>query len=95
MRFSVCIGGGWCGIVKLLRSLVVVARGVSRANFTFLVHVCLKFVVQVGQVLCRESVGSVHANILCGRGPWHLGVQCLWCQRGLRCERKRQPPHFL
>jgi len=29
--FIVCAVGGWCGIVKLLPSLVVVARGVSAA----------------------------------------------------------------
>ena len=31
VSFIVCVVGGWCGIVKLLPSLVVVARGVSAA----------------------------------------------------------------
>ena len=105
VSFIVCVVGGWCGIVQLLPSLVVVDRGVSRAKFVFLVHVCLKFVAQIGEIVYRESLGAVHAITLCGRGllknkscgkdPWHLERQCLWCERGLRCERKRQPPRFL
>ena len=31
VSFIVCVVGGWCGIIELLPSLVVVARGVSVA----------------------------------------------------------------
>eukprot|EP00983_Pelagomonas_calceolata_P053671 1143390-Pelagomonas_calceolata.AAC.2 len=51
MCFSVCSGGGWCGIVKFLPSLVVVARDVSRAKLVFLVHMSFKFAVQAGEVV--------------------------------------------
>eukprot|EP00983_Pelagomonas_calceolata_P132998 1161923-Pelagomonas_calceolata.AAC.6 len=52
--FSVCGVGGWYGIVKFLPSLVVearVARDVSRSKLVFLVHMCFKFVTQVGEVV--------------------------------------------
>ena len=57
---------GWGGIVKLLPSLVVVARGVSRAKLVFLVHVSFKFVTQVGEVVYWERVGAVPDIIMCG-----------------------------
>eukprot|EP00983_Pelagomonas_calceolata_P054678 1143811-Pelagomonas_calceolata.AAC.1 len=66
--FSVCSGGGWYVIVKFLPSLVVVARDISRAKLVFLVHMCFKFVVQVGEiqglkVSWKRHVSSIQPSV--------------------------------
>eukprot|EP00983_Pelagomonas_calceolata_P026415 829582-Pelagomonas_calceolata.AAC.1 len=61
-------GSGSYSIVESLPAIVMVARGIGRAKLVLFMHVYFKFVVQVGEILYWESVGAVHAIILCVRG---------------------------
>ena len=56
------------GRVELLPSIVMVARSISSVKPMLFVHVHFKFVIQVGEILDSESMGVVHASILCMRG---------------------------
>eukprot|EP00983_Pelagomonas_calceolata_P050213 1141855-Pelagomonas_calceolata.AAC.2 len=56
------------GLFRDLREAGCANKGISRAKLVIFVHVYLKFVTQVGEILDLESVGAVHAFILCVRG---------------------------